>query len=46
VEKLEALAVDLEKRVRDGVTPFDDATADAWLERLAALDLAEPGVQA
>src|SRR5690349_12758226 len=37
VGKLEALAVDLEKRVRDGVAPFDDATADEWLERLAAL---------
>ena len=27
VERLEALAVDLEGRVREGVAPFDDATA-------------------
>jgi protein associated with RNAse G/E len=46
VEKLETLAVDLEARVRAGVAPFDDATPDAWLERLAALELAEPGVDA
>ncbi len=38
VERLEALAVDLEARVRAGVAPFDDATADAWLDRLAALE--------
>jgi hypothetical protein len=37
---LEALALDLEDRVRAQVAPFDDATADAWLDRLEALDLA------
>lgn len=37
-ERLEALAVDLERRVGAGEAPFDDATADAWLDRLAALD--------
>ncbi len=40
VARLEALAVDLERRVKTAEPPFDDATADAWLERLAALDLA------
>lgn len=43
VAQLEALAVDLEARVRAGVAPFDDATADAWLDRLASLDLPDPG---
>ena len=43
VAKLEALAVDLEERVRRGAAPFDDATPDAWLERLAPLELSEPG---
>lgn len=42
VEKLEAVAVDLEQRVRAGVAPFDDATADAWLAQLAVLELHEP----
>lgn len=37
MSRLEALALDLEERVRDQVPPFDDATADAWLDRLAAL---------
>lgn len=37
VTRLEALAVDLEERVRAGVAPFDDATAQRWLDRLAAL---------
>ena len=46
VAKLEALALDLEERVRRGVAPFDDATPDAWLERLGALELSEPGVGA
>jgi protein associated with RNAse G/E len=46
VEKLETLAVDLEERVRAGVAPFDDATPDAWLDRLDALEPAEPGVDA
>ncbi len=36
---LEALALDLEDRVRAQVPPFDDATADAWLDRLEALGL-------
>ncbi len=37
VEKLDALAIDLERRVGDREAPFDDATADAWLQRLARL---------
>ncbi|BDZ40568.1 hypothetical protein [Microbacterium suwonense] len=37
--QLEALALDLETRVRAQVAPFDDATADAWLDRLEALGL-------
>lgn len=37
VARLEALAVDLERRVGEGRAPFDDATPDAWLGRLAAL---------
>jgi hypothetical protein len=36
---LEALAADLEQRVRAQVPPFDDATADRWLDRLAELAL-------
>ncbi|WP_144874337.1 hypothetical protein [Microbacterium sp. 1.5R] len=39
-EQLEALALDLEQGVRTQVAPFDDATADAWLDRLEALGLA------
>lgn len=39
VERLEALAIDLERRVAVSETPFDDATADAWLARLVALGL-------
>jgi uncharacterized protein len=39
VERLEALAIDLERRVRAGEAPFDDDTADAWLARLADLRL-------
>ena len=42
VERLESLAVDLEARVRHGVPPFDDATPDSWLDRLAALEPPEP----
>ena len=37
VERLERLAVDLEERVRAAEAPFDDATAEHWLARLAAL---------
>lgn len=37
VARLEALALDLERRVGAEEPPFDDATAAAWLERLAAL---------
>ncbi|GAB3595311.1 DUF402 domain-containing protein [Microbacterium tumbae] len=36
--RLEALALDLETRVRDQVAPYD-ATADVWLDRLEALGL-------
>ncbi|WP_311244667.1 hypothetical protein [Microbacterium sp. WCS2018Hpa-23] len=38
--RLEALALDLEQRVRHRTAPFDDATADLWLDRLEALHLA------
>ena len=40
---LEALALDLEERVRRRVAPFDDTTADAWLDRLEALGLERSG---
>jgi hypothetical protein len=46
VEKLEGVAVDLERSVRAGVAPFDDATPDAWLERLAALEAPQPRLDA
>jgi hypothetical protein len=36
---LEDLALVLETRVRDQLAPFDDATADAWLDGLEALGL-------
>ena len=36
---LEALAVDLEERVRARIAPFDDAVPDFWLDTLAALGL-------
>lgn len=39
IAHLEALALDLEQRVRAQHPPFDDATADAWLDRLEALAL-------
>jgi uncharacterized protein len=39
VTALEELALDLEDRVRAQVAPFDDATADVWLDRLEALGL-------
>lgn len=38
VAQLENLAIDLEARVRAGQAPFDDATPDAWLARLASLE--------
>ena len=38
--RLEALALDLEQRVRDRTAPFDDAVPDLWLDRLDALHLA------
>jgi uncharacterized protein len=37
VEHLEALAVDLERRVRDAESPFDEETAQRWLARLDEL---------
>lgn len=50
VEKLEALAVDLEQRVAASEVPFDDPTAREWLERLAVFadtpPPAEPGLGA
>ena len=39
VDHLEAVTDDLERRVTASVAPFDDATADAWLARLAGLEL-------
>ncbi|WP_164234391.1 hypothetical protein [Microbacterium hydrocarbonoxydans] len=39
MERLEGLALDLEERVRAQHPPFDDAVADRWLDRLAALGL-------
>ncbi|WP_203580216.1 DUF402 domain-containing protein [Microbacterium hibisci] len=42
VETLEALALDLEQRVAAGHAPFDDATPDAWLTRLAEYDAVAP----
>lgn len=42
VVRLEALALDLERRVRAQEPPFDDATGDAWLDRLDALGLDRP----
>jgi protein associated with RNAse G/E len=39
VERLDALTLDLERRVIAHAQPFDDATAEAWLGRLAALTL-------
>lgn len=39
VAELEEVALDLERRVSASVAPFDDATGDAWLARLAALGL-------
>lgn len=43
VEKLEALAVDLEQRVIAHDIPFDDATPAAWHARLDALGLPSSG---
>lgn len=37
VTELDALAADLERRVRDHEAPFDPATGEAWLSRLADL---------
>ena len=37
VAHIERLAVDLERRVRAGEPPYDDAVAEAWLDRLVAL---------
>ncbi|WP_347401153.1 DUF402 domain-containing protein [Microbacterium esteraromaticum] len=39
---LEAVALDLEQRVRAQRAPFDDATADAWLDRLVSLGPVDP----
>jgi protein associated with RNAse G/E len=40
VSRLETLTVQIEARVRADAAPFDDATADVWLDRLA--DLVRP----
>lgn len=37
--RLEALALELEQKVRARVAPFDDVTVDVWLDRLEALGL-------
>ena len=37
--RLESLALELEAAVRAQVAPFDDSTADVWLDRLVALGL-------
>jgi hypothetical protein len=42
VDRLEQTAVDLKRRVEASVPPFDDATAQRWLDRLAALHLDAP----
>ncbi|RKQ90164.1 hypothetical protein U746_1417 [Mycolicibacterium mucogenicum 261Sha1.1M5] len=39
MDRLEHLALDLEARVMAQVAPFDDATADAWLDRLEGYGL-------
>ena len=39
MDALEALALDLEERVRGEVPPFDDASADGWLDFLETLGL-------
>ena len=41
VERLEALAIELEAKVAACEAPFDLVTADEWLERLHALGLPE-----
>ena len=41
VATLEALAVDLERRVTAREAPFDDATGDHWLDRLVAMRLTD-----
>lgn len=38
IEALEATAHDLERRVRALEAPFDEATAERWLARLATID--------
>ncbi len=43
VERLEALALDLERRVGAGEAPFVEATYGPWLERLAVLAPAASG---
>ncbi len=44
IAHLEALALDLEHRVRAQVPPFDAATGDVWLDALEALGLdRDPG---
>src|SRR6218665_1539280 len=42
VEHLEELTGELEEAVSEQHPPFDDATADVWLDRLAALGLDRP----
>lgn len=42
VRTLESLALDLERRVAAAEAPFDDATSEAWLSRLAQFDDVAP----
>lgn len=46
VTRLEALTLELEAQVRAQRAPFDDATADVWLDRLDALELDRPRLDA
>ncbi len=46
VTRLDALAVDLERRVLAREAPYDDATGAAWFARLAALGAAPRAVSA
>lgn len=39
IDHLEGRALELERQVRAQLAPFDDATADPWLDRLIALGL-------
>lgn len=42
IEQLEELTAELDEAVREQYAPFDDATGDVWLDRLAELSLVSP----